>query len=205
MKRAQHFRLSVYLLVLLFILFLDLTSQAYGKEQTWRTYKSQEFNEISYSIDYSPDWEVKELSPNMVAFSPGDFEVAIGEVAVNVAIQDLRNWGHTSLSLDGYIKIYDKNIPEMLLNFVQLRREKTRIADQEAYLTVYRATDKIDTEWHMKSKTYIFVVNDMFAYEVGYTAVPEKYETYLSEADKMMKSFKLYHLSENQPEVQERR
>lgn len=166
-------------------------NSAEGKDL--KTFHSQEIEGISYSIDYSPNWEVRQISPNMVGFlSPDNIKVSI-----TIAMQDIRDWGYTSLELDKYIEIYDKNILNYVLDYERLERAKTRIADQDSYLTIYTYTDKFDTDWNVKSKLYTFVVDGMFAYDVGYSSTPELYDKYLSEADNMIKSFKLHRLSGN--------
>jgi len=159
--------------------------QPQDPKKNWKTYQSREFNQISFSIAYPPDWEPKELSP----FSFGLISPEGQRAMITASVQDLGEAAHSSLV--DYIKRHDQKIQTRTLNYKQLQREKSSIAGQDAYLTVYTYTDTVDSNWHLKVKTYTFVVNDRFAFDLGYAGSLKEYDIFFFVAEDIINSFQL--------------
>ncbi len=177
---------KVIILSILATIFL-LPSGAWGEEE-WITYKSKPVEGVTYSIQYPPSWELKEMSPISVGIMC--FDDPKLKTMVTIAIQDVRLLGYKTVTLDEYLKIHDRNIPDSALDFNHSAREKVSLSGEEASLTVYAYKDKKDPQWHVKGKSYTLLAKEMLAYEVGYGATPESYDKFSETAQKIINSFR---------------
>jgi hypothetical protein len=152
------------------------------------TFKSGEFDGISFHIIYPLDWELSETSPYIIAFlSPDDIKVA-----VLVEVQNLREEERAPMTQDEYMKWYDENVVKETDDYKVTDRVHTRFAGHNAVLTTYSYTDTIDPNWHLKCDTFIFLVDGIFVVRGSYMSTPEKYDKYLQQASRMIRSLRLY-------------
>ena len=175
--------------LLLLTLIAGMPTQQVSAQTT--NYASNRFGEINFSFDYPSKLELKEMAPNMAAviFNYGPL------ATYTVSVQDLRDWNVGRKDLDGYIVEYEKRILPMLVGMERTKKERVKFAGQDAYLTVYTAAQKADPKHKTKYLMYTFVVDGVFAFDVGYAADPEAYDTFLAEAQKILASFKLSRIA----------
>ncbi len=152
------------------------------------TFKSGDFDGISFRINYPSDWELSESTPYIIAIlSPDDITVA-----VLVEVQNLSEDGRAPMTLDEYMQWYDDNVVEETSDYKVIDRINTRLAGHDAVLTTYTYADTIDPGWHLKCDTYIFSVDDVFIIRTSYMSTPEKYDEYLQQANRMIGSLRLH-------------
>ena len=148
----------------------------------------EEINSLKFSIlypydnDFSKSWEVDIKSKYMIIFvSPDGFKTF-----VMVNIKDSTKFSDDIPTLDEYLDINDQNNSEATKNYRLYSKEKVQLAGHEAGLLDYSFIDPLNNHQHIKS---FFLIVDKNVYDIVYISSAKNYDTYLSVADKIIKSF----------------
>lgn len=164
------------------------SSEAMGHISNWHKYSSEEINSLKFSIlypydnDFSKSWEVDIKSKYMIIFvSPDGFKTF-----VMVNIKDSTKFSDDIPTLDEYLDINDQNNSEATKNYRLYSKEKVQLAGHEAGLLDYSFIDPLNNHQHIKS---FFLIVDKNVYDIVYISSAKNYDTYLSVADKIIKSF----------------
>jgi len=138
--------------------------------------------EKGYKIDYNADWEKEEVDISVVFSSPKESEDDTFRAAVNVVVQDLSSMSMTLEELTDHMKDYLAKA-----NATIERSGSETLGGKSGYLLV--VTGKRG-ELELKMMQIYAVANNR-AYIISYTAEADKYDKYLEEAEKMIKSFEI--------------
>ncbi len=157
------------------------------EKKDWKGFFSNPQLETGYFVEHPADWEAVELAPNMV----GIVSPAGRKTAVSITIQDVREWDKAPAGLDEYMKVYDENIKKELPDYTVIEREKAEFAGTEAYRSVFTYTDNVDPDWHVKVCAYTFIIDGVWAYDVGYASTPDTFNDYFEVADEIMRSMRI--------------
>ena len=144
----------------------------------------QEYTGTGFSIAYPPAWTKKESAGSTGFMTPIEGSDDFFQENVNVLVQDL---AAQPMNLDQYTDFSKAQIKQSLgdSSIESLRRIKVggMPADEMIYKMKYQ--EKILT---IKG---VWMVSDNKAYVITYAAEPEKFNTYLADADEVCNSFRL--------------
>lgn len=138
--------------------------------------------EKGYRIDYNADWEREEVDISIVFSSPKESEDDAFQEAVNVVVQELSSMSMTLEELTGHMEDYLAKA-----NATIERSGPDTLGGESGYSLVVTG-ERGELELKMMQ---IYAVANNKAYIISYTAEADKYDKYLEEAEKMIKSFEM--------------
>jgi len=167
----------------------DTYGNRYGKAVDFLIH-TDEVN--GFKIKYFSSWEIVDLDDlliNVMFLSP--LESAYDDFAENVLV--IREQLFFKTSLDDYTKL---NLAQLKTpNFQLLESTKTTLGGLPATRIVY--SDKDETGLETK-QMMVWTVSDKHAYIVAYTAMPETYSSHISTVQKMIGSFEIIGIKQEE-------
>lgn len=148
-------------------------------------YKTIEFPEYGFKIDYHPHWNIIERPEILIAFlSPlvgSEDKFRENLVISREALPTL------NMSLEQYTELSIINLENVLTNFKFINSSSAAsLARGKAHKLVYNGTSGI---FYLKF-LQIFTMKNNFVYILTYTSENNHYEEFLNEIKKMIKSFR---------------
>ena len=149
-------------------------------------YKTYTNTYFLYSVDYPESWRVKELSKTAIISSP--FESKQDAFAENVEIvaEDLSRVPAQPTLIDYYRKAVG-GAGRLLPGFKLLEEAQTVWMGRNAVVNLYTMTDKGKT---FRRRALTFMAGHT-VYVMTYSAVDSEYDTYLPQAERIMKSIQV--------------
>lgn len=138
--------------------------------------------EKGYRIDYNADWEKEEVDISIVFSSPKESEDDAFREAVNVVVQDLSSMSMTLEELTDHMEDYLAKADATIE-----RSGPDTLAGKSGHSIVVSGK-RGELELKMMQ---IYAVANNKAYIISYTAEADKYDKYLEDAEKMIKSFEM--------------
>jgi hypothetical protein len=179
--------LKLYIRLIVFSsLFLILScSNSSSKDMEYQgsldfaSYKTNNF-----TISYPKTWQIKSAG-NIVAFTTSleNKEDTFAE-NVNISIQDLST---QPMTLDQYTALSKGQIAAAMGASSILSVKRIAIDGKPADEMIY----KMNYQGKSLKVKGVWLIEDKKAYVITYTAEPNKFDKYLSDADKTIKSFKI--------------
>jgi len=156
-------------------LIFSLCVNCYGQDMA--IYKSPYFN---FTVEYPADWETRELSGIVGFISPQENVNDDFSENVNIVVEGL---SQNPMTLEQYMDASLVNAEKMIPNFKLLNKGNATIDNNDARYIVYTGEGKF------KIKAYTLIMNYK-AYTLTYIAKESDFDTYLSKAEAIMKSFR---------------
>ena len=149
--------------------------------------KSYKNSEAGFSVDYPPDWSVAENSDGVAVIfkSPPENDYDFFRENVNIVVQEL------PASIQTIEKYTDQAIKQMKAvfeeNLIILKSEPTFLSGQPAHLFEYLGKGP-QSEFQMM---HVWTIKGKKAYQINFTSLESKYNLYVDQVKKMIKSFRI--------------
>ena len=162
---------------LLFLLLTLCAAPAWAK-----TYTNPDF---LYAVDYPDTWHLRELGKAVSIASPKESELDKFSENVQIVAEDLKAF--PDVTLMDYHKKGSENARKFLTDFRSLEEARTEWLDRETLVMLYTAS--VNGERY-KFKDYKFMVGRT-AYVLTYTAREADFDSYLTQAENIMRSLRV--------------
>jgi hypothetical protein len=147
-------------------------------------FKTFEGEKGNYTIEFPENWDVKKdfMGTDVIALSPQEDSSDMFRENVNIISTELDQ----PMSKEEYFDLNEKSLEQLLKDFKLADKQMTKVDGVDALKLVYtHRMGDVDA----KVLQYLFV-NDGKAYVITLTASPEEFDSYMSEFESIVNSFK---------------
>jgi len=155
-----------------------------SREYRFKRYKN---NRNNFSIKYPASWALEENinGAAVIFYSPQENDLDYFKENVNVVVQDI---SRNPLNLKEYSELAIEQMEVVFEeNLIILDSAPAFIADQAGYKFVFIGKGP-ETDYKYMS---VWTIDGLTAYQVTYTALASQYERHLSNAKRMIRSFRI--------------